>query len=59
MEGVYKMEILLDKNKKERIEQLIAFVQNLTDDEVRDFGIFASGYMLAKGNNKETCMEKM
>lgn len=53
------MEILLDKNKKERIEQLIAFVQNLTDDEVRDFGIFASGYMLAKGNNKETCMEKM
>lgn len=43
------MEIIVEKEEKERIERILEFAKSLNKEEARDFEILIKGYRLAKG----------
>ncbi len=43
------MEIILKKEEKVRIAEILDFVKSLSEEEARDFSNLVKGYKLAKG----------
>lgn len=43
------MEIILKKEDKARIAEIVEFAESLSEEEVRDFTYLIRGYKLAKG----------